>query len=462
MKKLITLILIALPLSLFGQIKISQLTEATTFNTTDLFLLTKGDASRKVQYSVLKQNILSPFNTPLRMNYSGDTTRMWYNGSYTQFSTSKDSFKFNKPLSFPNMPSSSSGSGSFEYTKVLDSVLYWQIPDSDPFNGMHLIGINGSYDFALMGVGSHLYNYFNDGYSAIELGGVGTAKGSVVLKTTKADGTGLNSLSLDSTGLYYNGSAVPLISENGFNAYMQNDYGNVVINSTIEDDYLVVGFGAQGKGDSNGYTKSDTTKTELGFTTSVGGSVDNKFIIDKLGIKFNSLTSSFNINTSGDLSNSGDITPGGRLMIPMGEISYFNLTGTTVTISGASDGSSNMVKVGPTTTLNNDMDFDNGGSNNGRLRYIGTTTRTFHVACTISYSAASANQNGVFGIAKNGTVVTAGKILPFLGLATDTRSAALHLMVTLSTNDYLELYVGNTTASNNIIIKTLNLFAMGM
>lgn len=168
------------------------------------------------------------------------------------------------------------------------------------------------------------------------------------------------------------------------------------------------------------------------------------------------------IDNAGNISNSGTITPGGRLMIPMGEISYFSTTGTTVTISGTSDGSSNMVVVNPTTTLNNDMEFDNGGSNNGRLRYTGATTRTFHVACTISYSAAVANQNGVFGVAKNGTVVAASKILPFLGLATDTRSTALHLMVSLATNDYLELYVGNTTASNNITIKTLNLFAMGM
>jgi hypothetical protein len=166
--------------------------------------------------------------------------------------------------------------------------------------------------------------------------------------------------------------------------------------------------------------------------------------------------------TNGDLTSTGTITPGGRLMIPMGEISYFNTTGTTITITGVSDGSTNMVLVNPTTTLNNDMEFDNGGGNTGRLRYIGTATRTFHVACSISFSGATTNQDGVFGIAKNGTIVAASKVISFLGLTSDTRSTALHLMVSLTTNDYVELYVGNMTATNNVVVKTLNIFAMGM
>jgi hypothetical protein len=39
---------------------------------------------------------------------------------------------------------------------------------------------------------------------------------------------------------------------------------------------------------------------------------------------------------------------------------------------------------------------------------------------------------------------------------------ALHVMVTLATNDYLELFIGNTTDADDVTLYSLNLFAMGM
>lgn len=152
--------------------------------------------------------------------------------------------------------------------------------------------------------------------------------------------------------------------------------------------------------------------------------------------------------------------PYGRLMPPMGEILYFDTTGTTVTISGTSDGSTNMVKVNPTTTFVNDMEFDS-PSNNGRLRYTGATTKTFHIAITFTGSPATNNDTFVFGAAKNGTV-DGQKIIQKFGTTTDSQAMAIHAMVTLATNDYIELYVGNITASRNIVVKSLNIFAMGM
>lgn len=154
----------------------------------------------------------------------------------------------------------------------------------------------------------------------------------------------------------------------------------------------------------------------------------------------------------------GSTTPHGRLLLPMGEVSYFSTTGTLITIAAQSDGSTNMVVVNPTSTLNNDMEFDNGGSNNGRLRYTGTTTKTFHVAVTMSGTPANANDVFVFGVAKNGTVQAASKVL---GSSSGTQFSSIHLMVSLATNDYLELYVGNTTAGRNFTAKSLNIFAMG-
>lgn len=155
--------------------------------------------------------------------------------------------------------------------------------------------------------------------------------------------------------------------------------------------------------------------------------------------------------------------PGHVHAYPMGEVSYFSTTGTAVTIASQSDGSTNMVVVAPTSTLADmSMWFDNGGANNCRLRYIGNQRMFFHIACSISYAPAGANDTFVFGVAKNGTVLTPSKVLTKVINAGDTRSTALHAYTHLDHDDYLELYVGNTTDADDLTIKTVNLFAMGM
>jgi hypothetical protein len=172
----------------------------------------------------------------------------------------------------------------------------------------------------------------------------------------------------------------------------------------------------------------------------------------------NAFTSTAYLPTAGGTI-TGDVTPQGRLMVPMGEVAYFNTTGTSVTIGSQSNGATNMVVVAPTSTLTNDMEFDNGGADTGRMRYTGATTKVFHVAVTLSGTPTQPNDVFVFGIAKNGTVDPDCRVL---GSASGTQFSALHCMVTLATNQYLEAYVGNTSAGRNITIKSLNLFAMGM
>lgn len=156
------------------------------------------------------------------------------------------------------------------------------------------------------------------------------------------------------------------------------------------------------------------------------------------------------------------ITPIGRVILPMGELDYFNTTGTVVAIAAISDGSTNMVKVVATTTTDGEYQFDNGGADNGRLRYTGTTTRIFHVAATISFNPAVVNETFVIGIAKNGIVQDHCKVLQKNETFVDVQSTAMHCMTELSMNDYLELYVGNMTSAGDFTIKTINMFAMGL
>jgi len=205
-------------------------------------------------------------------------------------------------------------------------------------------------------------------------------------------------------------------------------------------------------------------------------------------IKFtngNTASSTLNINSLGAITikkfvsldlGMGDIIAGGIYelyydgtnfqittlkVFPMAEIAYFNTTGSNITITAISDGSTNMVKCNPATTLENSSSFDNGGADDGRLRYTGIPTKHFHTAVTISFAATGTNDIFVIGIAKNGTADEDCKVLQKISVAGDTQSTALHCMIELETNDYIELYVGNMSSTDDFTIKTLNIFAAG-
>ncbi len=168
------------------------------------------------------------------------------------------------------------------------------------------------------------------------------------------------------------------------------------------------------------------------------------------------------VNTK-ELVVTGDFTPQGRLILAMGELSYFAMSGTSITISSQSNGSTNMVVVNPTSTFSSGAhEFDNGGSDNSRLRYTGATTRHFHIALSVSFSGQNNNDVWVLGIAKNGTVIDGSKIQRKVGNANDVGSTAMHIAIMMDTNDYLELYCGNTSDTSNFTINTINFFAMGL
>ena len=150
---------------------------------------------------------------------------------------------------------------------------------------------------------------------------------------------------------------------------------------------------------------------------------------------------------------------------PMGELSYFSTTGIPISISSKTTdyGVTNMVVCRPGTTFLGRGEFDNGGSNNGRLRYIGKNTKIFHIASTISGTLnGGTNATLIFGIAQNGTIKTSSKVLNKFASSSDVQSTSLHVMLTMAPNDYLELYVGNTSTSDDFQFLTFNLVAIGM
>lgn len=280
---------------------------------------------------------------------------------------------------------------------------------------------------------------------AVYLLGVGIVSATLTLDSTSL--TSDTSLTLKSAS-----SSVTVIGET-------NQTGAITVASSSQTLTLNLGTGT-GATTVNIATGATNAKT---VNIATAASLLHAITIGSTSSTIALTSANWTISAAGTSTFAGDLIPVGRLIIPMGELNYFNTTGTTITIASASDGSTNLVKVAPVTVLGTDIfEFDNGGANNGRLRYTGATTRMFHAAFTISMDAEGGGNNVyVFGIAKNGTVGDC-KVIQNILVTNDTQSTALHCMISLATNDYLELYAGNLTDNDDITVKTLNLFAMGL
>lgn len=106
-------------------------------------------------------------------------------------------------------------------------------------------------------------------------------------------------------------------------------------------------------------------------------------------------------------------------------------------------------------------DFDESGGN-GRLTYTGVADVMLHVACTISFTAASNNQVLHFRLGKSGTTDAASEVQFKIGTGSDVGSTAIHLIVSLSTGQYLSLFVRNETSAANVTVSVANLQAVSM
>jgi hypothetical protein len=145
----------------------------------------------------------------------------------------------------------------------------------------------------------------------------------------------------------------------------------------------------------------------------------------------------------------------GSVVLAYGALSYFSITGDGASVVSTSDGLTNMVKLDPPTALGGVVSgFDNGGASNGRLRYTGTTTKNFAVTARVSLSAANADTL-VFGLAKNATIDQPSRVLVTPAATGEIVTVTLTSFVSLATNDYLELFVGNLDATNSPTIHVL-------
>jgi len=175
---------------------------------------------------------------------------------------------------------------------------------------------------------------------------------------------------------------------------------------------------------------------------------------------------------SNDVTVNGMLTPAGRLMLPMGEISYFETAGYNVTIPLKATGESglltndNMVKIDPGNTVFIDDSFGTG--TNSRLTYTGATRRLFHIALSFSYYPEQLKDSYIFAVAKGSgagpaLVQDSSKLFITTGASGDFQSSAMHILLSLAQNDYIEFWVGDLTTANKFIkIKSFNFVAIGM
>lgn len=144
---------------------------------------------------------------------------------------------------------------------------------------------------------------------------------------------------------------------------------------------------------------------------------------------------------AGDLTVPGDLTVQGTYTDSYG--TYYVSSSAATTISNTTA----HFKVAGTTTAGPLSQFTH---TDNRLTYTGTPTQVFHVDVAISMTSASANQVIEFAIFKNGTLETGSEIQRKQGTATDVAALALDFMVSMATNDYVEVYVKNTTSATNV------------
>ncbi len=98
-----------------------------------------------------------------------------------------------------------------------------------------------------------------------------------------------------------------------------------------------------------------------------------------------------------------------------------------------------------------------------RLTYQGATTCNVRVTCTSNvFVAGSNNQNISIQLFLNGVAVpnTVGK--SWLQTAPHPQNQSVTTLLTMNTNDYVELFVTNNTANNNVTVTDMTVDAVSL
>ena len=113
------------------------------------------------------------------------------------------------------------------------------------------------------------------------------------------------------------------------------------------------------------------------------------------------------------------------------------------------------VKIVGTTTAANLFRVTVSGNN--RLSYAGKKTRRFQVICSLSVLSSVTNRNYLFYVAKNGVILPESRQLLELPFSVDRGSVTISCTVSMATNDYVEIWVANSTDNSSVTINSMNM-----
>jgi len=125
-----------------------------------------------------------------------------------------------------------------------------------------------------------------------------------------------------------------------------------------------------------------------------------------------------------------------------------NATATTIVAQNAE------VKVAGTTTSNTlTQKFTN---TDNRATYVGAISRFFKAAVTVSVESGNSQQIGVY-LGKNGTIIPSTEVYGTTSGNGRAENIVVQGLFELQSNDYIEVFVENSTAINDITVTDLNL-----
>jgi len=133
------------------------------------------------------------------------------------------------------------------------------------------------------------------------------------------------------------------------------------------------------------------------------------------------------------------------------EVSQYYMNGNTTATAVAAK-NTEYKAAGTTTSGSLTSKFTN---TDNRATYTGSIERIFTVSATLSVTSGNNNQIGMY-VAKNGTVIPESETYMTTNGSGRAEAAAIQAIVTLATNDYVEIFVENATSVNNITVTELN------
>jgi len=97
---------------------------------------------------------------------------------------------------------------------------------------------------------------------------------------------------------------------------------------------------------------------------------------------------------------------------------------------------------------------------NGQLQYIGVNSETCIITISLSFSASITNHVYKIQINKNGVVVTNSITQVKLVVASNIYTVAFSKVIQLVTNDFLQIFISDTSGTSSLTFNSLNLAAM--